>query len=106
MGWYVGQRVQCIRDDWNVWHPAMAPNKPAAGNIYTIRRLNIAGPGNEFNGTGVGLYLHEVVNPVLHYADNRWREMSFDQIGFRAVKETDISVFTNMLAPCPEKETV
>ncbi len=100
MDWHIGQRVVCVRDNWKIFHPQQAANgKPIAGQVYTIRAFNL---DPQMVGTVCGFFLDEIRNPVLHYEDGIYREMSFDQIGFRAVKTTDISIFTAMLKTARE----
>ena len=105
MNWHVGQRVVCIRDDYKVICPTQIAGGGVlrAGHVYTIRGFNLA---EGVVGTGCGFYLEEIVNPLCQYSDGVWREMSFDQCGFRPIKETDISIFTAMLNEVPTKETV
>lgn len=106
MKWHIGQRVVCVVAGWKVFHPQqIAGGTPTVGSIYTIRGFNI--PSAEWPIDGAfGLYLEEIVNPKLRHVGGRWAEMSFDEMGFRPVKDTDISVFRAMLNPAPETETV
>lgn len=104
MNWHIGQRVVCVRDDFQFLPCQVARGGvPKKGSVYTIRGFNIASPENPIIGTGCGFYLVEVINPQCRYDDVGWREMSFDQCAFRPVKETDISIFHAMLDPVPER---
>lgn len=107
MDWHIGQRVVCVRDDFKCIPCQIAGGGvPHVGKTYTIRGFNLWSPQNDIVGTGCGFYLDEVINPLCHYADGVWREMSFDQCAFRPVKETSIDIFEAMLKPISAKESV
>jgi hypothetical protein len=104
MTFRVGQRVVCVDDDFpeEYFYGDGTPNLPYSGGVYTVRDLCMW----SFNGdTHPGIYLEEVVNP-----ERRWirpiaiAEHPFWAGRFRPVKETDISIFTAMLAPTPKQK--
>lgn len=108
MDWHIGQRVVCVRNNFKGILPCQIAGDglPQTGKMYTIRGFNVWSPENDIVGTGCGFFLEEVINPLCHYADGVWREMSFDQCAFRPVKETSIAIFTAMLNPVLTKEPV
>src|ERR1043166_4240113 len=91
MGWYIGQRVRCVRDNFVLFpdRPEVTRmvkhKKPKRGEIYTIRGFNQPADNWEINET-LGLYLQEIVNPELRYQGGRKKELSFDVSGFEPVE--------------------
>lgn len=90
--WHVGQQVVCVHEFETHPHTIL----PVKGLVYTIR-------GIVTFRKRVGLLLEELVNPPRKWSDG-FLEASFEAEGFRPVKKTDISVFTEMLAPVKQKE--
>jgi hypothetical protein len=96
MGWTIGQRVCCTRDDF-VLFPDVHPGRrvmelerhetPRKGKIYTIRGFNRNTRTWKIDGT-LGLYLEEIKNPILVYTDGSRKELSFDIAGFEPVQES------------------
>ena len=85
----IGQQVVCIFDKWENVHPQI----PVKGRIYTVR--GACAVARQFHGETYLLF-EEVRNPI----DPYWRvEPSFRWDCFRPLRKTDISVFTEMLAP-------
>lgn len=80
----VGQKVVCINDEWNAFHAGIAISMgvrlPIAGQVYTLR-------GIEVRGERTDLYLAEIVNPVIEYADVGFAEQGFHYLRFRPVVE-------------------
>jgi hypothetical protein len=100
MTFRVGQRVVCVkRDAWTdalSQLPLEADNFPVFGMVYTVRTIDAA-HGNLY------LRFEEIVNAPRNYV-NGLDECNFWAARFRPVKETDISIFTAMLAPTPKQK--
>lgn len=99
---YVGQKVVCIDDNWAgypIW-VAHVPNRPIRREIYTVRSIYSYGGSS-------GLLLEELKNPI-----TEWRHVTceggFLVRRFRPAVErkTSIEIFTRMLNPSKERETV
>lgn len=91
MDWYVGQKVVCVDSDWEIHEnsgpvPFSTPD-PVKGAIYTIRDI-------EVKEDWVGLRLEEITNLIFD-----GYETTYEACGFKPVRTTDISIFTQMLAP-------
>lgn len=84
--------VACVKG----FTPVPPDSAPVKGMVYTVREVCVV------PDSGTGLRLEEVVNWPQQFRDG-FVERSFSVDGFRPVVETDISVFTAMLAP-KEKE--
>lgn len=99
MSFHVGQRVVCV-DDSRYARGHGFEVTPVKGSTYTIRDF-------AEREDGLGVRLIEIVNPEGNY---RWRpgltECTFHIRRFRPVRDTDISIFTNMLVPTKERERV
>lgn len=101
MALYVGQKVVCVDASLNsnLSHGWGTEEYPAKGVIYTIRDLE----PHPCSGVTPCCRVEEIRNAILPYYDKEigavlW-ELSLRQNRFRPVKATDISVFTQMLAP-------
>lgn len=97
---HIGQQVVCVgRFAPHRW----VKNYPQVGSIYRIRGFRDIGDVNL-----LFIWLEEIVNPLAVFYDGHSEEPSFDLRGFRPVRKTDISVFTEMLntQPIKEKEKV
>lgn len=95
---HIGQQVVCVGQ--------FAPHRwvrsyPQVGSIYRIRGFRDIGYDNL-----LFIWLEEIVNPPAVFADGHSEEPSFDLRGFRPVRKTDISVFTEMLNPTKVEEKV
>ena len=88
MSFQIGQLVVCIKQ--GKWNPS-ARLMPKAGDVLTIRNIYI--------GIDCEAYLQfeEIVNPALPNFEPP--EPAFWSQRFRPVRKTDISIFTQMLAP-------
>lgn len=93
--WHIGQQVVCVKDfvGFNPYKDTL----PEKGSVYTIR-------GFHTSPLGVGIYLEEIINPRHNWTDG-FVEAAFSVEGFRPVRKTDISVFTEMLNVTPVRET-
>lgn len=92
MSFHVGQRVVCV-DDRYTTHSNR--RELYSGNVYTIRRLDTV------DGMPC-VCLHEI--PLRYSPSRGWIDYPFRATRFRPVKETDISIFTAMLAPTPKQK--
>jgi hypothetical protein len=101
MNFRVGQKVVCIRA--NGVDPLGIIASLVLGATYTIRGIEC-----EYRPDGAGLWLEELRNPIWQWHGTRPSEASFCASRFRPVVErpTDISIFTRMLDPVREPETV
>jgi hypothetical protein len=108
MGFYIGQQVVCVNDQfsqWEYWRRAIR-TFPTLNSIYTIRMIR---RGEDY---GVEPFFsfcfYELVNtPVLF--KRGYFEPSFVSEYFRPIKKTNIDVFKKLLAPldpagAPRKE--
>jgi len=99
MTFRVGQKVVCVNDMFD--HPSwqFVPNRPVAGQVYTIRQIT------EFNFTSepnaAAVYLGELVNPIHSWRYNGHRECPFAVERFRPLvsRTTDISALKALLVP-------
>lgn len=87
---HIGQQVVCIVDTsgWGGFYGEILPVK---GPVYTVRTI-------EPYYNGIAIRLNEIVNE-LHLYCCGVAEIQFDSKAFRPVVETNISIFTAMLAP-------
>jgi hypothetical protein len=88
---HVGQKVVCVRADWDDGDEIV----PVKGAVYTVRQTC------EWRGNP-GIRLVEIVNEPGDYIGGV-RECSFAARAFRPVKTTSIDVFLKMLEPQPKK---
>lgn len=95
MSFGVGDQVVCVHNY------AKQPDFfcPEKGQVYTIREFTS-------HGTEPGLRLVEIVNPPIFHINVGVDEPAFKRRHFRPVRKTSIEVFTRLLAPTPERETV
>jgi hypothetical protein len=99
MTFRIGQRVVCV--DVRGWKPRMWKNwnYPNKGDVYTIREILADRDGLTC------VRLVELLNrPGINFQLNIVDEPFFGGFRFRPVKETDISIFTAMLAPTPKQK--
>lgn len=92
--WHVGQQIVCVEQ----FHGELGETLPIVGCVYTIRDIAV------FDDK-IGFHLEEIVNPPMAYRRGI-RECHFWCKGFRPVRRTDISVFTRLLEPTPQREPV
>lgn len=92
MIFHVNQRVICIdagpSDSWRKW----LADAPVVGQVYTVASLS------HLAGWGAALVLVEIKNQRVFnyaYAARRFRPA--------VERKTDISIFTSMLHPSPQK---
>lgn len=84
----VGDKVECVRDDWNP-HPENGEVLPSKGRVYTVRGVY------DCLGRVEAIFLEEIVNPPRIWAGGV-DEFAFQTSFFRPVRTTDISVFENI----------
>lgn len=96
--YHIGQQVVCVGRFKPSEHPMIYPE---VGGIYTIRGFQDTLKDDEL----IFIWLEEIVNPPVEW-ENGTYEPSFDLRGFRPVRKTDISVFTEMLNPTKVEEKV
>lgn len=94
MTFRVGQKVVCIREFRDTRCP-LTKHWPKLNVVYTIREIRVSRSDGELY-----FHLNELVNPVGNFSQGRG-EAYFYSRNFRPVVErkTDISIFTEMLAP-------
>jgi len=82
-----GMKVECIDE----FEPVPGCVIPAKGRIYTVRAV-VPGINFQTGSPDVGLWLHEIVNPILPFeaGERAWHIGGFRPIRNRA---TDISIF-------------
>jgi hypothetical protein len=93
VNFHVGQKVVCVdRGPNGRLYPG--ERNAVVGSVYTIREIIVS-----FD-EGWGVYLAEIVNPVVTTATGHL-ERAFHKGRFRPIVETktDISIFTAMLPP-------
>ncbi len=72
----VGMKVVCTNDDgWP--DPSLLPTTPVRGGVYTIRRVGITPDG------GIGVKVHEIVNPPIRTKWGNISEPGFSASRFR-----------------------
>lgn len=86
MSFRVGQQVVCIKR--GAWNPPLYPQEsgPIHGGVYTITAIH--------KGRVTAGLILDGFDPFVRWCASR----------FRPVKETDISIFTDMLVPTPKQE--
>jgi hypothetical protein len=92
--WKIDQLIVCVDDQFRPNRKMFVPNLPVRGQIYSIR--DVLWRDEE----GAALHLHEIVNePRLFRVRGAMQvcEAAFYAWRFRPLKETDISIFTEML---------
>lgn len=100
MTFRVGQKVVCIGTEgtphinWEAWIVFWKISRPSRGAVYTVRDIR-AGRDRQH------IRLFEVVNPIAEFSDAPPQEPWFWAEAFRPTVEskTDISIFTELLAP-------
>jgi hypothetical protein len=97
---YVGQRVVCITDDWEQAesYPSWGIIPPTKSTVYTIRSI-------ASHGTRIGLYLKELVNPVI-MTSHGMNEVCFIARNFKPVDESKLDQFRKHLIGVPSYDTV
>jgi hypothetical protein len=97
---YVGQEVVCVDDDAIAKYCIRGPiyvgdlDGLTKGNIYTIRAISL-----DPVCVCPALFLEQIVRSSLFGEP----EIGFASRRFRPVVKTDISIFTAMLAPSPDR---
>lgn len=97
-----GTLVECIVDSWGP-NPLINMHKlktPVKGFIYMVRGC--------VDDTDIGpcLLLEEILNPIADHPKLNKNEPSFGIQGFRPVRQTDITIFQDIVADVFNKETV
>ncbi len=77
-----GDRVECVRDDWDYAGPAALPVKC---RIYTVRAVFHR---SKASGFPCGIQLEEIKNPSRQYRDG-FGEIKFNLSNFRLIRSTD-----------------
>lgn len=101
---HVGQKVQCINDDWgDTAHPKLVGVVWARkGCVYTIRDMSHV---KASYGSGLVLWFEEIVNPVVKFRDLEPMEVAFAARQFRPLRKrtTSIEVFKRLLITSPKE---
>ena len=103
----VGQDIVCINDDFPIeyyipWEATgTLPTLPRKKIVYTVRGLINFKFNRDYHE---GLYLEEIINPVLLFSDGQHCEHPFWVCRFRPVvtRQTSIEVFRRLLVPRKE----
>ena len=82
MAFHLGQKVVCVDDSVNPETVEYTPMRPRKGQIYTIRGFLV-----QDHIPGVGIYLEELVNPSIIWADQDEKEWPFKPERFRPLVE-------------------
>ena len=91
-------RVVCIKDDWIPNEYSSEIEFPVKGRIYTVRCTYFDPIGKH-----TAYRFYEIRNRKFDFLDG-YHEPAFNEVAFRPVKETDISVFTKLLQKTPNKK--
>lgn len=83
MSFYVGQKVVCVRGGHIPGRGYHTESVPVRGGVYTVRGLD-----TERLDGHLGLYLEEIRNPELDYADG-FGEASFMEVRFRPLDDLE-----------------
>lgn len=101
-----GLKVVCLRDGWNNFPEGIDPAQcrlPQAGCEYVVRSIR-----DDPATGGIAIRLHWLFLPHNDYGEPAFGVVGLDGVpNFKPVIETDISIFTKMLAPTSrQKELV
>jgi hypothetical protein len=81
----IGQKVVCVDDSINQETRPYVTMLPRTGGIYTVRGFDV----ND-HIEGYGVYLEELVNPTIIWADGDEKEWAFKPERFRPLIDTKI----------------
>lgn len=94
MTFYPGQKVVCIDDSMNPETVNYTPCRPRKGEVYTVRAIH-----KEAHIEGYGVYLEELPNPSMIWADSDEREWPFRATRFRPVVDHGSKLTTEQFEP-------
>lgn len=97
----VGKQVVCLTNFKPDGREHVTSRWPQKGDVFTIRK--IVDYTNDHPGGAVCLCFEEIVCSI---HPKFGKEYAFKKCHFRPVKETDISIFTEMLAPVKHDDRV
>lgn len=81
------QKVVCIDDSVNPETVSYTPCRPRKGDVYTVR-----GWLTQAHIVGYGVYLEELLNPSIIWADQDEREWPFRSTRFRPLVERELEM--------------
>lgn len=82
----IGQKVVCVDDSMNPETVDYTPCRPRKGEVYTIR-----GFLKQAHIEGYGVYLEELLNPSIIWADHDEKEWPFKPERFRPLVSFDVT---------------
>jgi hypothetical protein len=97
---HIGQKVVCVDDTYEHPNWSFVPNRPVAGEVYTIRGFSTDHEGNE------RLILEELNNPIIEWMVAGFAEGSFPSRRFRPLLEKKTDTGMALLKEILERETV
>lgn len=80
--WHVGQRVVCVRWDWEEGPFGEPVTMPVVGQIYTVRDIEVYPPLPD-----CAFRFEEIVNPPISFGSRL--EPNFDSEFFRPLDESE-----------------
>jgi hypothetical protein len=99
MSFRIGQRVVCVNDRFKNYRRSPSDRSLRSGCVYTIAWVGVDACAM-FPTPTLSVHLEEITREV---SDLDGRRLPYFASRFRPVKETNIDVFTAMLAPTPKQ---